>query len=254
MLKERLIKDLREFGLTEYEAKAYLALTLYGPSTASLISEKSKIPQSKIYNVLKSLVSKSLAEYWDGKPLRYRAVEPLIALRKMIEEKKMAIEKLKEKSNFIANQLKPLKNEEFDLWSSKGKKAFLEKAAEMVNRAKKFGIATTSRFSRYPILDRAYLKALKRGVKIRMLGTSSLDEAKKARALWYYKKGAEIRILPMSVHPILGIVDDKEVCVRIDNSQEPDFIWSNNPALINVFKTYFEELWERGKEFDIYLS
>ena len=44
MIKEVLVNDLKQFGLSEYEAKAYLALTLYGPLTASRVSEKSKIP------------------------------------------------------------------------------------------------------------------------------------------------------------------------------------------------------------------
>jgi len=47
MLKGNLVKDLKEFGLNEYEAKAYLALTLYGPLIASLISGRSKITPIK---------------------------------------------------------------------------------------------------------------------------------------------------------------------------------------------------------------
>lgn len=84
MLKEDLIKDLKEFGLSEYEAKTYLALTIHGPLNASSISDFSKVPQSKIYEVLKSLVSKCLAEFCNGKPLKYRAVEPLFALKKNV--------------------------------------------------------------------------------------------------------------------------------------------------------------------------
>jgi sugar-specific transcriptional regulator TrmB len=252
MLRENLIKDMREFGLSEYEAKAYLALTIHGPLPASAVSEFSKIPQSKVYGILKSLSSKFLAESWDGKPLRFKAVEPVHALKKMVEKKKMAIEGLKEKTESILNQLKPLKDfkeEGFGLWSSQGKKACMEKAAEMIGRAKKFGIATTSRFSRYPILDAAYISALKKGVKIKILGTSELDEARKARASWYAKQGTEIRILPMNIHPIIGLVDNNEACVRIDNSDNPDVVWTDNPAMVNIFKTYFEELWERAKRF-----
>jgi len=254
MLRENLIKSLREFGMSEYEAKAYLALTIHGPLPASSVSEKSKIPQSKIYDTLKSLVSKSLAEFWNGKPLRYRAVEPVIALKKIIEHKRIAVDKLKVKTNSLLNELKPFKGEEFDLWSSKGKKAFLEKAAEMIERSKNFGLATTSRFSRHPLLDNAYSKALKRGVKIKILGISALDDAMKARASWYIKQGANVRFLPLGIHPRIGIVDDKEVCVRVDNPAESDFIWSNNPAMINVFKVYFEELWERAKKFNLIIS
>lgn len=254
MLKEDLIKSLKEFGMGEYEAKAYLALTIHGPLPASLVSEKSKIPQSKIYDTLKSLVSKSLAEFWNGRPLRYKAVEPVLALKKIIEHKRIDVDKLNIKTNSLLNELKPFKGDEFGLWSSKGKRAFLEKAAEMIGRSNKFGYATTSRFSRYSISDNAYSKALKKGIKIKIIGTSELDEARRARAIWYASQGAEIRILPMNVHPILGLVDDKEVCIRVDNSSEPDFIWSNNPALINISKTYFQELWERAKKFNLVIS
>ena len=252
MLRENIISDLKEFGLSEYEAKSYLALSIHGPLNASSIAEFSKIPQSKIYEVLKSLVSKSLAEYWNGKPLKYKAVAPLFALRKMLNQKKMKIENLKEKSNVLIKEIKPFKENGFGTWASKGKIACLEKAAEMISRAKEFGFATTSHFSRYPSLDDAYMKALRKGIEIRMIGTTDLDEAKKARASWYLKQGAEIRILPLGIQTTLGIVDNKEVCIRIDNnSLDSDVVWSNNPALVNIFKNYFEELWSRAKKFKL---
>ncbi len=254
MLKEVLVNDLKQFGLSEYEAKAYLALTLYGTLTASGVTEKSKIPQSKVYGILKSLSEKFLAESWNGKPLKFRAIEPSIGLKKILERKKMKIKNLKEKSEVILEKLKPLRNfetEVFGMWSSSGKLACMEKAVEMLERSEKFGFATTSRFSRYPPLDNAYLAALKRNVKIKMLGTSKLDQAIKARATWYFRQGAEIRIIPIKAHPVMGIIDNKEVSIRIDNSKTPDMIWSNNPALVNVFKIYFKELWKKAKKFKI---
>ena len=246
--------DLKEFGLSEYEAKAYLALTLNGPLTASGVAEKSGIPQSKVYSILKSLSGKFLTESWNGKPIKFKAIEPTIGLKKILERKKMIIDNLKEKSEVFLDHLKPLRGfttENFGLWSSSGKLACMEKAAEMLIRAEKFGYATTSRFSRYPPLVNAYMAALKRGIKIKMLGTSELDEARKARASWYVNQGAEIRILPMKVNPIIGIIDNKEVSIRLDNSENPDMIWSNNPALINVFETYFEELWKKAEKIKI---
>ena len=186
--------------------------------------------------------------------MKFRAIETSIGLKKILERKRMKIENLKEKSEMILEQIKPMKGFEtasFGLWSSSGKLACMEKAAEMLNRAKEFGFATTSRFSRYPTLDNVYVSTLKKGVEIKMLGTSKLDQARKARATWYVRQGAEIRILPMKVHPIIGIVDNKEVSFRLDNSNTPDMIWSNNPALVNVFKTYFNGLWKRGKRFRV---
>jgi sugar-specific transcriptional regulator TrmB len=251
MIRENLIQDLKNFGLSKYEAKAFLALSMHGPLSAASLSEKSNIPQSKIYNVMKNLILKSLAETWNSKPQKFRAVKPNHAFKKLIENKKNEIEKLNNKTNLIISQLKPFqKNEEkLGVWTGRGRKAFLEKAAEMVERTKKTGMATTSRFSRNSILDNAYTKSLKKGVKIRIIGTSEMDESKRARAKWYKKHGADIRILPMNVHPRIGIVDDKEICMRIDNPLESDFVWSNSPALVNIFGTYFKELWKKAKKF-----
>lgn len=249
MKREELIKDLKQFGLTEYEAKAYLSLAMHGPLQASALSTLSKVPQSKIYEVLKTLVSKSLAEFWNGRPIRYRAVEPAIALNKLIDNKVNAVNGLKEISNVLVGKLKTNNDEKYGLWSSSGKELFLQKAAEIVSKSKKFGFATTSRFSRYPSLDQAYKKALKRGVKIKMIGTNDLDENQLARASWYAKQGAKIKIVPMDIHPIIGLVDNKEVSVRVDNTTDPDFFWSNNPSLINIFGIYFKELWNRGNNF-----
>lgn len=172
--------------------------------------------------------------------------------KKMFEQKKMKVDSLKEKTNSLIKELKPFKENGFSMWASKGKIACLEKAAEMISKSKNFGFATTSHFSRHPPLDEAYVSAMKRGVKIRMLGTSKLDEAKSARAAWYLKHGADIRILPLTIQPTLGIVDNREVCIRIDNSSiDSDVVWSNNPAMVNVFNNYFKELWVRAKRFKI---
>jgi sugar-specific transcriptional regulator TrmB len=252
MLRENLVQDLKVFGLSKYEAKAFLALSVHGPLSAASLSEKSKIPQSKIYNVMKNLMLKSLAESWNSKPQKFRAVKPKQAFRKIIQGKKTEIEKLNNRTRKIISQLKPFdrKEEKLGVWTGRGRKAFLEKAAEMISRTKKMGLATTSKFSRNSILDNAYSKALRRkGVKIRIIGTSELDGSKKARAKWYKKQGAEVRILPMNLHPRIGIVDKSEVCMRIDNPLESDFIWTNSPAMVNIFKSYFNELWRKAKKF-----
>jgi sugar-specific transcriptional regulator TrmB len=250
MFKEKLINDLKQFGLNEYESRTYVALTINGPLTASQISEKSRVPQSKVYEVMRNLISKNLAETWTSKPQKFKAIEPVLALKKIMIEKKHKLENLQDKTMSIINDLKPFNHSNGSgLWSGKGKRAFLEKAMEILGRAKKRGYATTSRFTRYDPLDNALTSALRKGVKIKMLGTSVLDEAKRARAEWYSKQGINIKILPMSVHPYIGVGDEKEICIRVDNGEESDFIWSDNPSLVNIVKSYFEELWRDGRFF-----
>ena len=54
------ISVLKGIGLTMYEAKAYLTLTSLISSTASEVAEKSGVPRSKIYDVLKGLIKKTI--------------------------------------------------------------------------------------------------------------------------------------------------------------------------------------------------
>lgn len=59
-MKQEDINLLKQLGLTTYEAKAYITLSSLIQATADEISDKSDIPRSKIYDVLKRLNSKRL--------------------------------------------------------------------------------------------------------------------------------------------------------------------------------------------------
>jgi HTH-type transcriptional regulator, sugar sensing transcriptional regulator len=62
-VNKRYIEQLTIFGLTQGEAKAYLAMIQIGPSRVGKIVEISSVSQSKIYNVLDRLILKGLASY-----------------------------------------------------------------------------------------------------------------------------------------------------------------------------------------------
>ncbi|MBR2557277.1 MAG: transcriptional regulator [Methanobrevibacter sp.] len=74
------ITVLKGIGLTMYEAQAYVTLTSLIQSTASEIAEKSNIPRSKIYDVLKGLNEKNFIEIEDGRPLTYVVKSPVEVL------------------------------------------------------------------------------------------------------------------------------------------------------------------------------
>lgn len=61
MNQEELLSSLQKYGLSQYESKAYLALLTLGTSNAYTISKESKIPRSRVYDVLESLAEKGLA-------------------------------------------------------------------------------------------------------------------------------------------------------------------------------------------------
>jgi len=84
-----MIDKLKKLGLSEYEAKVYVALVGIGKATAREIHYASKVPRSRVYDVLSKLVFKGFVDVEDGEPKRFKAVEP----RKVIEKLKLEIVK-----------------------------------------------------------------------------------------------------------------------------------------------------------------
>lgn len=78
-----VIRDF--FSLTEYEAKAYIALILVGPAGISRLSQVAGIPRTKCYSVARSLISKGLAVKVSSKPFVIDAVKPEIVSSRLAE-------------------------------------------------------------------------------------------------------------------------------------------------------------------------
>jgi sugar-specific transcriptional regulator TrmB len=82
-IMESVVEKLRQVGLIEYEAKAYLALLNTHLSTATQASEKSGVPRTKIYSVLEALKNKGWVRVYSGVPLLFRGVPPLTVFEKV---------------------------------------------------------------------------------------------------------------------------------------------------------------------------
>jgi sugar-specific transcriptional regulator TrmB len=81
--------DLRDVGLSKYEARAYRSLLESGPTTAKELSADSGVPMGRIYDVLNSLEQHRLARSQAAsRPKKYVAVEPETALDRLLEEKR----------------------------------------------------------------------------------------------------------------------------------------------------------------------
>jgi sugar-specific transcriptional regulator TrmB len=95
MRMESVVEKLQRVGLTEYEAKAYLALLNTHLSTATQVSEKSGVPRTKIYSVLEALRNKGWVRVYSGVPLLFKAVQPLKVFEKAKEDYAEFLESVK---------------------------------------------------------------------------------------------------------------------------------------------------------------
>ena len=92
-MKEKLVKVLSELGLSEKEAKVYLALLTLGEASVLSIAKTGEVKRTTVYSVLDSLKQKGLVEMViRGLKTFYRPVDPqnLVAV---IEERKRQLNK-----------------------------------------------------------------------------------------------------------------------------------------------------------------
>ncbi len=99
---EGLISSLREFGLTEYEARIYLALLSKGPMKVSELAAKAGVPRTKGYEAVKGLKDKGLIETF-GRPLRCRPLNFETAMGKVIETEEKRLRTLKQAFTKVRN-------------------------------------------------------------------------------------------------------------------------------------------------------
>ena len=81
-----LTVSLEEFGLSKYEAQAYVALISKGTISASELSYYSDIPRTKVYPTLLKLEKKKLVIISKSKPIMCTAIAPEDAFDSIIHE------------------------------------------------------------------------------------------------------------------------------------------------------------------------
>ncbi len=101
MVNEHVLTvSLEEFGLSKYEAQAYVALIAKGTISASELAYYSEIPRTKIYPTLLKLENKKLVIISKSKPIMCTAIAPEDAFDGIIHEQ---INKVNAMNTLISN-------------------------------------------------------------------------------------------------------------------------------------------------------
>jgi sugar-specific transcriptional regulator TrmB len=160
--------NLKELGFSQYEAACYMALVSNHPVNGSQLSKTSGIARSRIYDVLRNLISKNyVIEISSGQYAPLPADELIRRLKRGFEGNITAFE----------DQLaKASKKDEFEyVWTITGYDNVMEKAIEMIKEAKEeiyvrlFPEANTH-------LNNYLIDADKRGVKIRYVAMGDIPK------------------------------------------------------------------------------
>lgn len=90
--EEDAVAAFEQLGLTEYEARCFVALSRVSQGTASEVSELSDVPRSRVYDTVDRLHERGLVDVQQSDPREYRAIDRAEAFELLRREYRSAIE------------------------------------------------------------------------------------------------------------------------------------------------------------------
>ncbi|MFP8953218.1 TrmB family transcriptional regulator [Natrialbaceae archaeon A-arb3/5] len=83
---DEAVTAIESLGLTEYEARCFVALTRVSKGTAKEVSQIAEIPRSRVYDTVERLGRRGLVEIQQSEPREYKAVPIETATRRIRED------------------------------------------------------------------------------------------------------------------------------------------------------------------------
>ncbi len=235
---------IKQAGLTENEAKVYLALLELGRSNAGKIAEKSRVHRTNVYDSLRGLGKKGLAKAYEEDKKKYfeaSAPENLMSMIKKKQERlKSIIPELK-----LSMQLAPKKSQVHVYEGLEAFKGLLDHFLDLGKERLVLG-APNNAFSR--ILDFLKIYHDRRiRLKVPMKQIYNFNATERARHL-NTMPYTEARCLPEEYDsPVSTTVCGDEVAMTYWGEM-PIFIHIINKEIADVYRGYFKILWDKSKK------
>ncbi|MBU2629457.1 MAG: TrmB family transcriptional regulator, partial [Proteobacteria bacterium] len=215
--------NLKELGFSQYEAACYMALVKNHPINGSQLSKISGIARSRIYDVLRSLISKGyVIEINAGQYASLPSDELIKRLKRSFDSNIDAFEEQIAKAS---------QKDDFEyVWTIIGYDNVMEKAIEMIREAK--DEIYVRLFPEANIhLEKHLTAAQKRGVKIRYIAMGKIE------------KKFDVQVM----HP------NHDLLQQTIGGRSIEVITDKTEALVGVFETGSEDVspinWTRNQWF-----
>lgn len=242
-----LIGNLEEFGLSQYEARAYLTMIGKGSLSASEIAYYSHLPRTKIYLTLKKLEKKGLSVISQQKPLICSAINPTEAFEEIviIQEKRLmnmkkVIDKL-QKINDKSNYLKGLEEKRYFILDPK---STFQKLSTLIENSRTSIIAILDVWGLRLISQckSLLIKAITKGIKIELLISNQCIGSEDLSFL-----PNEIMIKVGNVFSNIIILDSGNI-INIDGGNGKAALFTSIDILGFSYMKIFEEEWKKAIE------
>ncbi len=265
-MSQKIVSEtLKGLGLTERDSEVFIFLAKKGPVIAREMLNSLRINKAQLYRSLKNLQSKGIVESTLEYPARFSAISFDKVLDLFIKAKKDETKKMEENRETILSHWKSLAVDETPLLSDKfmvieGENYIYSKIGQMLKGSKEQILASTSGLGIIQAEKFNVIKSMAElNVPFRVLtyvSSKNLPIIRKTiEEMSAFSKNCACRHIDLAekLFPRFFIRDEDELIFFVTNREESvsnhnsdTCLWTNNKALINAFKTFFEQLWRDG--------
>ena len=207
----KVVGVLQTLGLSNYEARVYIALVAHGFGDAETIATTARIPRTSSYKALQSLCSKGFAVSTSGRPSVYKPEPPEGVRDRIIGEVSDAFDKLA-----LVHEILRDKGEPQLVFTVAGKSRVLAKIGELVDKATEKFVVATPTFSEIRETHGKKLEAaIRRGVRVVIVTERGQKVPKGSEAHW--RKGLIATDIIVDGHEALIASPELEACGFTDN-------------------------------------
>ena len=239
--------SLEEFGLSKYEARAYLTMVGKGSLAASEIAYYANLPRTKVYQTVKKLEKKRLAVVSKQKPLICSAIPPEEAFSEIVNLHERRLKNMKN----IVDRLQKINNQGQRPKGSEEKRYFildpssaLKKIGNLIAHSRSFITAMLDPWGLRLLAQcrPSLVRAVTNGTRIRaILGAQCIG----SESVFSLPEGIELKVADVSSNLI--IIDSTHM-VSVDSSNGKAALFASMDLFGALQSKNFEELWGRANE------
>jgi HTH-type transcriptional regulator, sugar sensing transcriptional regulator len=239
--------SLEDFGLSKYEARAYLTMIGKGSLAVSEIAYYANLPRTKVYQTVKKLEKKKLAVISKQKPLICSAIPPEEAFAEIVNLHDRRVKNMRN----VVDSLQKINDESQRPKGSEERRYFildanatLEKIGSLIADSRASVTATLDPWG-LRLLSQckpSILKALTAGVRLRMiLGSQCIGNENVSQL----PDGVELRTSEVVSNLI---IIDSSYMVSIDSSNGKAAFFASADSFAMLQAKNFEEAWSSASE------
>jgi sugar-specific transcriptional regulator TrmB len=239
--------SLEEFGLSKYEARAYLTMIDKGSLAVSEIAYYANLPRTKVYQTVKKLEKKKLAVISKQKPVICSAIPPEEAFAEIVNLYDRRVKSMRK----IVDSLKKISDESHRPKGSEERRYFILDANSTLERIRT--LISNSRSSVTATLDpwglrllsqckASVVRALTTGVRLRViLGSQCIGNEN----VFQLPDGIELRTAEVVSNLI---IIDSSYLVSIDSSNGKAAFFASTDSFAMLQAKNFEQAWSSANE------